>query len=131
MKKTVKIFTLLTLVFTMLTATVCSAKEAVISKAYVDSNTYSNIANAVKDTTTNNAVFNLTAIYKADGTASNYRKVYARANSNGIEYSVSVGDYCSMTIPAGSRSAGRRVYLYCKGNDPSLDCKVSGYWNVH
>lgn len=131
MKKIIKTFTLLTLVFTVFATGICSAQEAVISKAYVDSNTYSYIANAVKDTTTNNAIFNLTAIYKSDGTTSNYRKVYAKANSDGVEYSVSVGDYLSMTIPAGSRTAGSRVFLYCKGNNPSLDCRISGYWNVH
>lgn len=131
MKKTVKTFTLLTLTLTMLAATVCSAQEAVITKAYVDSNSYSYVTHAVKDTATDYATFSFTGIYKADGTTSDYRKVYAKANSSGTEYSLSVGNSYNMTIPAGWRSAGSVVNLYCKGNNPKLDCRISGRWNVH
>ena len=110
---------------------VASATEVTFSKAYVDSNQYRSVTSAKKETTTTCADVKITDIYKADGSSSNYKKVYAKATYTGESVLVTKGSYYELTIPASYRSAGNTVYLYAMGHNPSLDCKISGYWLVH
>lgn len=125
------LFLALALVFAM--SSVCFAAEFNFStqKKDVDSNSYSYIGSAKKDSTTDYAELKLTKIYKANGDDSSYSYVYAKANSNGTQTLIQKGSWVNVPIPAGAQAAGRTVNLYCKGHNPSLDCKISGFWNVH
>lgn len=110
---------------------VASATEAIFTKRSVDSNSYSYITTAKKETTSTTASVQVTNIYKADGSSSWYTTVYAKATSTGTPLSVVKGKYYDLTIPSSNRSAGSWVPLYSMGNVPWLDCQISGYWIVH
>lgn len=101
------------------------------AKKAVDSNSYTYITGATKETTTTYAGVQISDIYKADGSSSSYNNVYVKACTTGYGLSATKGRYLDLTIPSGYRAAGSYVTLYAKGNVPWLDCKISGYWIVH
>lgn len=37
----------------------------------------------------------------------------------------------NMEIPLKYQKAGSAISVFCKGNNPLLDCRVSGSWIVH
>lgn len=105
--------------------------EVTFSKKYVDSNTYTGIAAATKETTTSTACVYISAIYKADGSASTYSRLYAMATYVGESKVIRSGRSTDIPIPADYQGAGNYIVLYLMGYDPSLDCRVSGSWSVH
>lgn len=121
----------LTLVLLISCTLVASATESVFTKRPVDSNSYSYITSAKKETTTTTATVRITNIYKADGSSSWYSTVWVKPTSTGTGVSVTKGAYCDVTIPSQFRTAGSWVNLYAQGNIPWLDCQISGYWIVH
>ena len=115
-------------------STVCFASEYNFTnlKLSVDSNSWSYIGSATKSSTTTDGELKITKIYDADGNESfMYTQVYAKATSDGISTLVTKGEWCDVPIPSAYQSTGQSVSLYCKGHIPWLDCKISGYWNVH
>lgn len=125
------IATLLTLGILCCTQIGVDAAEQKFSKAYVDSNSYSAIASAYKDTDGDYGSLKITDIYKANGSSSDYQCVYCRTADLNSEKLVYKGSWYELQLPSYLRVKGKTVYLYVKGHNPKLDCRVSGYWNVH
>lgn len=108
-----------------------SAAEETFLKADVDSNSFSYITAAKKDTVTSYATVMISNIYDAEGEPSNYKKVYVRAMYNGEEISVTKGTSKDIPIASSFQSVGNYINMYAKGNDPRLDCQITGTWNAH
>lgn len=108
-----------------------SAAEATFSKKFVDSNQFTYVAAATKATKSSTADVKITEMYKSDGSSSSYQYLYVRASSDGSQKRVKKGQYYEVNLPSSLQERGAWVSLYAKGNNPSLDCKVSGYWVVH
>lgn len=114
--------------------TVCFAAEYNFSsyKKSVDSNSWSYIGAATKGSATTDGELKITKIYDADGNESSlFSQVYAKATTDGTSTLVTKGDWYDVPIPSAYQAAGKSVSLYCMGHIPWLDCKISGYWNVH
>lgn len=134
MLKNVRRFLLMGIVlaFVLSMSSICFAAETSFSKKSVDSNTWTFICSAKKDGSTTYGELKLTNIYKADGTSSStYSTVKAKASEDGTSTKATKGTWTNIPLPAYYQSAGKGVSLYCMGNTPWLDCKISGYWNVH
>ncbi len=129
MKRILSILSVFLLIAAMIT--IVSATEVSFTKRYVDSNEWTFVTTAKKQTTTTTASIYVTAIYKKDGSDSDYWRLYARASSTGSSKLITSGSWCDLTIPTAYRDAGKFVPLELMGHDPSLDCQVSGYWVVH
>ncbi|MDR2044971.1 MAG: hypothetical protein LBQ15_11570 [Clostridium sp.] len=132
MKHFLSMSLVLALVFVM--PSVCFAAEYDFSsvKKSVDSNSWSYIGSATKDKAGSVGEIKVTKMYDADGNeSSSYSQVYAKATGNGTSKLVTKGSWYEVAIPAASQSQGSSVGLYCQGHTPWLDCKISGYWNVH
>lgn len=112
-------------------ATMVFATEAPFSSKRVDSNEWTYVTGGKKETTTSSADLKITALYKADGSASDYWRIYAKATSSGTKTYVEKGSYYTIPIPSSFQAAGSNVSLYLMGHSPSLDCKASGNWVVH
>ena len=101
-------------------------------KKSVDSNSWSYIGSATKDSATENGELKITKMYDADGNETSlYSQVYAKATSSGTSTLVTSGSWYDVPIPSSFQAASKSVSLYCKGHIPWIDCKISGYWNVH
>lgn len=134
MKKRSFFFTLgVAMILAMAIGITCFAAESNFSneKIFVDSNQYTYITSAVKDNVNSTPEVKITAIYDADKNDSDYRQIYVRGTSIGTSILVSKGSWVEVPIPAGANIVGNNILLYGKGHNPSLDCYVSGYWNVH
>lgn len=115
-------------------SSVCFAEEFDFSnlKKSVDSNSWSYIGSATKDSATENGELKITKMYDADGNETSlYSQVYAKATSSGTSTLVTSGSWYDVPIPSSFQAASKSVSLYCKGHIPWIDCKISGYWNVH
>lgn len=110
---------------------VCEASDTSFSNAYVDSNTYSYVTSATALQYSSTADVLVTNILKADGSASNYKQVYCKATGSGTPVLVTKGSYYTLTVPISNRGEGKSIGLYAMGNNPSLDCRISGIWKTH
>lgn len=108
-----------------------AANSVLFTKRPVDSNSYSYIESATKTTNANPVVVHITNIYKADGSNSAYSCVWTKATSSGVAQQAVRGDYQELGIPEAYRHAGANIALYAKGNNPLLDCQISGSWMVY
>lgn len=108
----------------------CMAKEVIFKKSFVDSNKWTNICSGKKETKTSTADLKITNIYKADGSNSLYSKVKAAVNG-GTSATAVKGQYVTLKIPSNLQAAGKSVPLIAMGNNPALDCKISGYWVIY
>ena len=108
-----------------------NAAETQFAAKFVDSNQYTYVCTAQQYSYSDYAAVKITQIYKADGSSSNYKKVYCKSMLIGEERLVEKGTWSDIPIHSSVKGAGKNNELYSKGNDPSLDCKISGYWNVH
>lgn len=132
-KKKMKL-TLCAILMIISSCKVCLAGEYDFSniRKHVDSNSFSYIGVATKDSTSSTAALKVTRMYNPGGGENySFKKLYARATDTGNSTYVTKGKWVDITIPSSYRKVGSRVRLYCKGNNPSLDCDISGYWNVH
>lgn len=93
------LFLALALVFAM--SSVCFAAEFNFStqKKDVDSNSYSYIGSAKKDSTTDYAELKLTKIYKANGDDSSYSYVYAKELCVHLAYAILTCIVCNYRNP--------------------------------
>ncbi len=108
----------------------CMAKEVIFQKKFVDSNTWCSICTGTKDTTTSTTDLKINNIYKSDGSSSAYRKVKAKI-AGGSSTTAVKGSYVKVTVPSSKRAKGSVVSLQAMGNNPRLDCKISGYWVIY
>lgn len=122
---------LLTLAILVGTSVSTRANEVYYTERDVDSNTYTKVIDASKSGYSKTATIKITNIYKADGSASNYKCVYCKATSRGTPLLIYSGSWYDIEIPSDKRDRGASVPLYAQGHDPRFDCKISGYWNVH
>lgn len=101
-------------------------------RADVDSNTYTYITSNTMTQSKTYAEVKITHILDANGSASDYRYVWVKATPNGTAKKVEVGDFWTkISIPSANQFAGMNIAMYAKGNNPSLDCKISGSWLVY
>lgn len=129
MKRLISIVSAFLMIAAMIT--IISATEVTFTKRYVDSNEWTFVTTAKKETTTTTASIKVTAIYKADGSDSDYWRLYAKASSGGTSTMITSGSWCDVQLPKTYQGAGKFVPLFLMGHDPSKDCQVSGYWVVH
>lgn len=102
------------------------------TKAYVDSNTYSYITSNTMTQSKSYAEVKISAIYDASGSSSDYQYVWVKATSNGEAKKVKVGDnWTKISIPSANQFAGMNIAMYAMGNNPKLDCMISGAWLVY
>lgn len=113
------------------TTVATNAAETQFSAKFVDSNQYTYVCTAQQYSYSDDAALKITQIYKADGSASNYKRVYCKSLLIGSAVLVEKGTWYDIPIPESLKGAGKNNDLYAMGHDPSLDCKISGYWNVH
>lgn len=127
-----KIICLLLMVSLISSSFTCFASVSNFRKVLVDSNSYNEVTAATKSlggVTT--GVLELDAIYKADGSASNYSRVYAKTSFSASGVVAVKGRSTTLTIYPGMLENGDRVTLLMKGYNSSLDCRVSGYWDAN
>lgn len=110
---------------------VCMAAEELFFYADVDSNSFTPIISAQKDSYGEVGTVYINKIHTANGGASLYSTVHCRATIYGEDEPVTKGQSVNLALPVGYREAGNHVQLQAKGNTPYLDCQITGYWNVH
>lgn len=124
-----------------------NAAVSKFNKSYVDSNQWTKVASASKETNSELVRVKISAIYKANGNASNYKRVkgYIGLSSNGYMVTNtkrcwkvdSVDDdgkqydgYTLFSVKYDQyRYRGTKLAFVAMGNDPSLDCRISGKVN--
>lgn len=115
-------------------ASVCFAASVDFTSSskmkFVDSNTWTYVCAATKDSAGKTASLSVNQIYDSNREASLYQKVYAKATSSGTSVSASKGSVTSVAIPDAYQAAGKSVSLYCKGNNPKFDCYITGTWSI-
>lgn len=124
----VSIFVLVMLFAITITA---NAAEMLFTSKYVDSNTYSEISTSTKQNSGSYGTVQITNIYKADGSSSDYQCVYCKATKNGEVKLVYKGNWVDLKLPGDYQMPGRGVTLFAMGHNPKLDCRISGYWSAH
>lgn len=104
-------------------------------KKFVDSNQWTTIINAKKDSTSGFCSVTIDDIYDADGNDCDYKKIKAvcynskKVAVNKSSYTVTKGKMCIMGYKSGFSVIGKTMTLKAMGNNPSLDCKISGAFN--
>ena len=102
------------------------------TKAFVDSNSYTKIISGQMYTSDEKATVTLSAIYKADGSASDYHRVWCKATMDGEPVVVWANNkYYDLKIPAQYCFGGSEISLYAEGYDSSRDCRISGDYIFH
>ncbi|MDE7425247.1 MAG: hypothetical protein K2N51_16425 [Lachnospiraceae bacterium] len=109
------------------------------TKAKVDSNEYTTVAKVTKKVNYEYAYVTIDNIYKADGSDSKYKRIKGRINyyqggkwhKSGAEKTITKGDETIFEISEAGRNAGTILRFRAMGNDPSLDCKVSGHFDTY
>ena len=99
----------------------------VFTKKDVDSNTYTSIKSTTKLYDSNISTVKITNIYKANGSASNYKYVWVKV-SGGTGTKVQKGSWYDLPVSGEYAKKWRIVTLSAKGNNAALDCQVSGNW---
>lgn len=95
-------------------SSVCFAEEFNFSnlKKSVDSNSWSYIGSATKDSATENGELKITKMYDADGNETSlYSQVYAKATSSGTSTLVTSGSWYDVPIPSSFQAASKSVSL--------------------
>lgn len=110
---------------------------ATITKSYVDSNTYTTIASPTKYSNTTECDLKLSTLYKADGSSSNYKVIKAKFYSGSIictgksEYtSATLGTHLYPVLKKEYQAKGTKISFKAMGNNPALDCQVSGFFSA-
>ena len=107
------------------------------SKKYVDSNQETYVTTATRQDQGEAARVIIDSIYQADGSQSSYKRI-----KGNIRYKNSSGQWKNLlstytTIKKGeekvfiitnaaAKKSGATYHFYAKGNDPALDCRISG-----
>lgn len=117
----------------LLCGTVALAAESSFTKDFVSCFSYGLVTSAQKSTAGSKAAVLITNMYKADGSSSDYKKLKVQLGSNASqasEVTVTKGTTYDITLKS-AQEKGKWLHMFAKGNNPSLDCKVSGYFNAH
>lgn len=108
-----------------------AANTAMFTKAFVDSNQYTYVTSATKVYNTTYADVTVSQIFKDDGSNSAYSYVWCTSSKYLEGRRVTKTVPMSLPVPEAAQTAGSTVILYAKGNNPSLDCRISGSWTVY
>ena len=120
---------LVVLMASMAVSVLCAG--AVFSNRFVYGGSFGYVASGTKELETSTAAVYISQIYKADGSSSDYWRLYAKATSGGTSTKITKGKSCDIEIPGMYQKAGSYVALYLKGHDSNLNCIVDGSWTVH
>lgn len=101
----------------------------VSTKTYVDSNTWTSVGGATKSTNGSYCTVKILEIYKADGSSSDYKYVKVKPTTNGTSTTCEKYKNKDITLPTAYQTAGVYVTYYCMGNNPRLDCMITGNFN--
>lgn len=109
------------------------------TKAKVDSNEFTTVAKVVKEQESQFAYVTVDQIYKADGSSSNYQRINEKVQyKKGDKWimcdsikNIRKGEQAKFEIPKLYRTAGNKLRFRGMGNDPSLDCKISGHFDTY
>lgn len=111
-----------------------NAAESYVQQKFIDSNTWTSITTANKSSYGNLVEVKITAMFKADGTASNYSRLNVRLGSTGQQSPKQVvykGYWHSFSLGSNYVYTGTAINFYGMGYDPALDCRITGYFNAH
>ncbi len=108
------------------------------NKAYVEGNKYTYITRVDKETRYKNVEISVDTMYKTNNKKAAYKKSKAQLRGwDGTEYvRCTIADDYGKTITKGKdakfqllkayQKKGKTVKYYAKGNNPDIDCKISG-----
>ncbi len=125
---------LFTLIIIFATSVTVNAIESYVQRKFIDSNTPTYITTAHKSSYGNLVEVKITQMYKADGSASNYNRLYVRMGASGQQSSQKVvykGNWTSFSLNSAYVNIGTAIQFYGMGYDPALDCQITGYFNAH
>lgn len=101
-------------------------------KQYVDSNEYTYICSSTSSGWLDGVQISLGAIYKANGSESNYKKVYVMPHTNGTTLEsrlLNVNTSTYYSVPAAYQGNNVSSQLFAMGHNPSLDCQITGIFS--
>ena len=107
---------------------------ATFAKEYVDSNQWTYICNTSDDVSSKEVCIRVTKIYTASGEDSLYQKVKVSpsfGNTMQASTTIKLDDKVYYTIPVAYRAAGNQYLLFAMGNNPALDCQISGFFTAY
>lgn len=115
------------------------AVSKAFSKVYIKGESYTTIAKITKKQNYEFAYVTIEDIYKADGSTSNYTmiqgKVHYKSGDDwkicGSETRIVKGTQAVFTIPKAGRGADTTLRFRAKGNNPLLNCKISGHFDTY
>lgn len=119
---------------TVFATVVYNGPITIFTRQYVDSNQWTYVCDSSSTNKSKYLEVKIAAIYKADGSDSNYKKVkmYCAAGSLVVgSETISIGDTKFYDVPSGYNAAGTINKLFAMGNDPSLDCQISGFFTTN
>lgn len=128
-KKLIRTVVVLCLMISMFS--VCFASEKSFNTRHVDSNSWTFVISEVKSASGSEADLKIRNILNSNLGSCNYSGVQARAETTGTVKVAYLNRWCTLEVPSAHRNKGCAVSLYCKGRNSSLDCYISGLWNVH
>lgn len=73
-------------------------------------------------------------MYKVDGSSSNYTRLYVRLGSSGQQASqklLTEGNWRSFTVDKAMHILEQQSDFFVMGHDPSLDSRISDFFNAH
>lgn len=114
---------------TVFATVVYNGPIAMFAKEYVDSNEWTYICYSIRSSKATDLEVKITNIYKADGSDSNYKKVKVYCSGGGYDFSTKTAPLnitVSYDVPVNYGASGTTYKLYAMGNDPSLDCQITG-----
>lgn len=112
------------------------AASTTFSHAKVDSNKWKSITKAKKSSTSGFCSVTVDEIYDEDGDECDYSKVKVTCyygNNVAVtksSYTATEGKMCIMQYKNGYNIKGRETKLKAKGNNPKLDCEITGAFNA-
>ena len=103
------------------------AVEDSYTNKYVSLSSFTYITGDFKDTYSTTAAVLITSVQDEAGTDSN-KFVMVRTISGSTPRIVRAGTSVDISLPESCRDAGSWVPMYAKGE---INCRISGYWNIH
>lgn len=128
------------LIASMITGTTISyAATSNFGSKFVDSNVYTKVTTATKETTSDDVTVYIETMYKSNNgvkgeEATNYDELYVQLGGSGEQASsklVTKGKSKDFSLVTKYKAKGTTLSMYAKGHDPSLDCYVDGSFNAH
>lgn len=120
----------------MLSSIPVYAASVTFTRKEVDSNTWTEIEDCRKTSNYDEIYVKITNIYKQDGSSSNYKKVKAQFKfynsicTTKTSYTANLGVNCYALLKEQYAVSGYPITFYAMGNDPALDCQISGKFEV-